>query len=205
MFQLIEFMAVLVAAIYGIFHARAARMDVLGVFTVASAVAFGGGTLRDLFLDRHPLFWIANPHYPMIVLGMAIATCMSRRLPRSYTKWLDIPDAIGMGLFSVVGTQFAIESGTSWYIASLMGVITGTFGGVLSDVLCNKVPTLFQSATPLYATCSFAGCWAFLVCQSFAIAEWIPATVGISVVVVSRFVALKWDIRLPDVGDIAEG
>ena len=197
-------MAVVIAATYGIFHARAARMDVLGVFTVASAVAFGGGTLRDLFLDRHPLFWIANPHYPMIVLAMAIMTCMFRRLPAAYSKWLEIPDAIGMGLFSVVGTQFAIESGTSWFIAALMGVITGTFGGVISDVLCNKVPTLFRPATPLYATCSFAGCWAFLVCQSFDIAEWIPATVGICVVVSSRFAALKWDIRLPGAGDVAE-
>ncbi|MEM7313874.1 MAG: TRIC cation channel family protein [Planctomycetota bacterium] len=66
-FQLIELVAVVTSAIYGILQARASRMDALGVFTLAFVVAFGGGTLRDLFLDRHPLFWIANAHYPMIV------------------------------------------------------------------------------------------------------------------------------------------
>ena len=98
MFQVIEFFAVVIAAVYGIWQARAAKMDILGVFTVASVVAFGGGTLRDLFLDRHPLFWIANPHYPMIVLGMSIVTCLFRKMPSGYKRYLDVPDAIGMGL-----------------------------------------------------------------------------------------------------------
>ncbi len=200
MFQLLEFFAVVTAATYGIFQARAAKMDVLGVFVVSSTVAFGGGTLRDLFLDRHPLFWISNPHYPLIVFFMAVVSCLIRSIPPNYKKYLDIPDAIGMGLFSIVGTQFALEAGTNYFIAAFMGVITGTFGGVISDVFCNRVPTLFKSA-PLYATCSFVGCWVFLMVHYFGMADSVAAFLGIITVVLTRFAALYWNITLPEMND----
>jgi uncharacterized membrane protein YeiH len=200
MFQFIEFIAVVTAGTYGILEARAARMDALGVITVAFAVAFGGGTLRDVFLDRHPLFWIANAHYPVIIFIMAVATCMVARLPVAFKKYLAIPDALGLGLFSVVGTQYALEAGTTWFVATLFGVITGTFGGVISDVLCDRVPSLFRSA-PLYATCSFAGCWIFLGVGALGFAESITAAAGIVSIVAMRFAALYWNITLPELHD----
>ncbi len=200
MFQAIEFIAVVTAATYGILEARAARMDALGVITVAFAVAFGGGTLRDVFLDRQPLFWIANAHYPVIVFFMALAACLVPKMPLAYKKYLAIPDALGLGLFSVVGTQGALEAGTTWFIATLFGVITGTFGGVISDVLCNRVPSLFRSA-PLYATCSFAGCWVFLGVGALGFAESITAATGIAFIVAMRFAALRWNVALPELHD----
>ena len=200
MFQVIEFIAVVTAATYGILEARAARMDPLGVITVAFAVAFGGGTLRDVFLDRQPLFWIANAHYPVMVFFMAVATCLFPKLPVAFKKYLAIPDALGLGLFSIVGTQYALDAGTTWFVATLFGVITGTFGGVISDVLCNRVPSLFRSS-PLYATCSFAGCWIFLLIGQFGLAKPITASIGIASVVLIRFAAIYWNITLPELHD----
>ena len=200
MFEIIELTAVVTAAVYGILQARSARMDVLGVFTVAFATAFGGGTLRDLFLDRHPLFWIAKPHYTMIVFAMAVVSCLFRRLPVAYKKLLYLPDALGLGLFSVVGVQYALEQKTGYFIAALMGVITGTFGGVISDILCVRVPALFKSA-PLYATVSFAGCWVFLLLLHFQVAHNVAALVGIAAIVLFRGIALYWNLCLPEMRD----
>ncbi|MHB8898184.1 MAG: trimeric intracellular cation channel family protein [Thermoguttaceae bacterium] len=200
MFQAIELIAVVTAATYGILEARAARMDPLGVITAAFAVAFGGGTLRDLFLDRHPLFWIANAHYTVIVFFMAVVTCLVPKLPVACKRYLAIPDALGLGLFSIVGCQYAIEAGTTWFVATLLGVITGTFGGVIGDVLCNRVPSLFRKS-PLYATCSFAGCWVFLGVGQIELPEPIGATAGIVSIVVMRLAAIYWNVTLPELDD----
>ncbi len=203
MFEALEFIAVISAALSGILQARAARMDVLGVFTVSFATAFGGGTLRDLFLDRHPLFWIAKPHYPLIVFAMAVGTCLIPRLPVAYKKYLNVPDTLGLGLFSILGAQHALEADDirgNYFLAALMGVITGTFGGVISDILCNRVPALFKSA-PLYATCSFAGCWVFLGALYAGVDQSVAAVAGVVAVVLFRFAALYWNLQLPEMND----
>lgn len=160
-------------------------------------VAFGGGTLRDLFLDRHPLFWIKHAHYPVIVFVLALVTSFIPRLPASVSKVLYFPDALGLGLFSIVGADYALASGTSWFIAALLGVVTGTFGGVIGDVVCNEVPSLFRSA-PLYATCSFVGCWLYILSEPIPISEPLRLVAAISAVVILRLSAIHWNIRLPE-------
>jgi uncharacterized membrane protein YeiH len=195
--QFIELLAVIAACTFGVLLARRKGMDFVGVFSVACITAFGGGTLRDLFLDRHPLFWIQNHHYPLIVFGLALVTSLVRRIPKVVEKVLCVPDALGLGLFSVVGTGFALESGTSWFIAALLGTITGTFGGVIGDVVCNEIPSLFRPA-PLYATCSFLGCWVYLLLQDAVPQQIVAITAGIIVIVFLRLAAVYWNIRLPE-------
>jgi uncharacterized membrane protein YeiH len=197
MFQLIELLAVLAGATYGVLLARRHRMDFVGVFSVAFIIAFAGGTLRDLFLDRHPLFWIKHDEYAVIVFVLALVASVLPRIPSAVERWLAVPDALGMGLFSVVGAGFAIEAGTSMFIASLLGVVTGTFGGVIGDVVCNQIPSLFRPSTPLYATCSFIGCWVFLLLQATGLEEVVAVVSGLSVCVALRFAALRWNVCLP--------
>lgn len=197
MLQFIELLAVIAAGTFGVLLARRKGMDFVGVFCVACMTAFGGGTLRDLFLDRHPLFWIQNDHYPVIVFALALVTSMVRSIPKPVEKALYLPDALGLGLFSVVGTGYALEAGTSWFLAALLGTITGTFGGVIGDVVCNELPSLFRSA-PLYATCSFLGCWVYLLLQKTVPQQIVAVTVGIAVIVLMRLAALYWNIRLPE-------
>ena len=144
MYHIIELSAVIASAVYGVLLARRHDMDFVGVFCLAFVVAFGGGTLRDLFLDRHPLFWIREDHYPVIVFGIALVTSIIPKLTASTERFLSLPDALGLGLFSVAGTSAAIGEGTSWFVASLLGAVTGTFGGVIGDVICNRVPSLFR-------------------------------------------------------------
>jgi len=195
--QFIELLAVIAAATFGVLLARRKGMDFVGLYSVACMTAFGGGTLRDLFLDRHPLFWIQHEHYPLIVFGLAAATSLARRIPKVVERALYVPDALGLGLFSVVGTGYALEGGTSWFIACLLGTITGTFGGVIGDVVCNELPSLFRSA-PLYATCSFLGCWVYLLLRSMFPQQIVAVAAGIVVIVLMRLAAIYWDIRLPE-------
>jgi uncharacterized membrane protein YeiH len=195
--QFIELLAVISSGTFGVLLARRKGMDFVGVFSVACMTAFGGGTLRDLFLGRHPLFWVQHDHYPVIIFALALAMSLIRKVPQFMEKALYLPDALGLGLFSVVGAGYALEAGTSWFLAALLGTITGTFGGVIGDIACNEVPSLFRTS-PLYATCSFLGCWAYLFMQDVVADEVIPLAVGISVIVLMRLAALRWNIRLPE-------
>jgi uncharacterized membrane protein YeiH len=131
---------------------------------------------------------------------IALVTSFFPRLHGGLGKVLYLPDALGLGLFSIVGAGFAMESGTTLFVAALLGVVTGTFGGVIADVICNEVPSLFRSA-PLYATCSFIGCWVYLALARWtALGEPVVLTAGVVTVVVLRLMALKWNWRLPEHG-----
>ena len=200
MMQLIEMLAVISSGVYGVLLARRNKMDLVGVYSIAFITAFGGGTLRDVLLDRTPLFWIKQAHYPLLVFLLALAAVLLRRFTaweRMAQRWLFLPDAFGLGLFSIVGAGYALEANTSLFVASLFGVITGTFGGVIGDIVCNEVPNLFRAHTPLYATCSFVGCWVYMLLSQANVPENITLWIGILTVVAMRLVAVRWDLRLP--------
>lgn len=199
MYQLIELMAVISSGAYGVLLARRHQMDFVGVFSLALMVAFGGGTLRDLFLDRHPLFWIRQDHYPIIIFALALVTSLVPRVPDETERVLYLPDAVGLGLFSVVGATAALDSGTSLFVASILGVVTGTFGGVIGDVVCNRVPSLFRTA-PLFATCSFLGCWLLFLLDGLSVPESIAVPIVITFIVLFRLAAIRWRWHLPQLG-----
>lgn len=194
--QIIEFSAVVTSAIYGALIAHRKGMDFVGLFSLGFVVAFGGGTLRDLFLDRHPLFWIANGHYPVIVFFLTLAGSVLPGLLTRIEKHLAFPDALGTGLFTIVGTGYALDSGTSWFVASLIGVLTGTFGGVMADVISNELPSMFRPA-PLQATCAFTGAWCYILGMQLPMSEIWALPVSVLVVVLMRLAALKWNLQLP--------
>ena len=196
--EVIEFLAVVVSALFGVLLAVRKEMDAAGVIAVALIVAFGGGTLRDLLLDRNPLFWIERPHYPLIVFGIGLAASVASHWVVKVERWLLIPDALGMGLFTVVGARYALDSHTSLFLASLFGVITGTFGGVLGDVVCNEVPSLFRPA-PLNATCAFAGAWVFLFLHGMPLPPGVASASGTLFILLFRLLAVRFHWSLPPV------
>ena len=199
MLELIEFAAVITSAIYGLFRAARNHLDVVGFITMACAVAFGGGTLRDLFLDRHPLFWIANDEYLVLVFFLGIiGAAMPGRLMR-IERFLPYPDALALGLYCVTGAGFALEMGASFFVAALLGVVTGTFGGVIADVICNEIPSLFRKS-PLYATCAFVGAWVYLWATTWPVPQAVPFVLGIAVTMGLRLAALRWQIVIPTAG-----
>lgn len=200
MLQFLELMAVIAAASFGVLLARSKQLDPVGAITVTFLVAFGGGTLRDLLLARQPLFWIEHEHYAWITFGIAVVGSLLPRLPRGLDRWLALPDAVGMALFSIAGAGVAIRTQAfpvSPFLASLFGVITGTFGGVLGDIAVNEVPRLFQPTMPLYATCAFAGCWVYLLLRGTAVGPDVALGTGATTIVLLRLAALRWNVRLP--------
>lgn len=198
MLQFVEMTAVVTSAVFGVLLAAQKKMDAVGVIAVAMAVAFGGGALRDLLLDRHPLYFIANPHLPLVVFGIGVVGALK---PASFGKlqWLlPWPDAFGLGLMTMTGVAMAVEKGTTPFIAALMGTITGTFGGVLGDMLCNEVPSLFRPA-PLYATCAFTGAWVFLGVRWCGVSNNAALIAGSVTAILFRLASLYWKLQLPAV------
>jgi len=195
--KLIEIMAILVGAFSGFIEARRKRMDLVGVFTVAFIAAFGGGTLRDILLDKRPLFWVIHQEYAILIFVLAlVASPLIRTMRHMVTERLIvIADAFGLGLFSVAGVSSALDAGMPLFIASMMGVITGIFGGVLRDIVCNEVPMVFRDGKP-YALCAFIGNWIFLLMGLYGMDKDIALWSSALFIVVSRLVAWKFDLTL---------
>lgn len=195
--KLIEIMAILVGAFSGFVEARSKKMDVVGVFTVAFITAFGGGTLRDILLDQRPLFWVAHQEYAILIFVMAlIASPLIRTLRRIVSERLIVvADALGLGLFSIAGVAAALTAGMPIFIASMMGVITGTFGGVLRDIVCNEIPMVLRDGRP-YAICAFAGCWVYLLMHYLRVPPEISLWSSALLITVLRLVTWSRDVRL---------
>lgn len=159
----IELVAVLAAAFSGFAEARKKKMDVVGVFTVAFITAFGGGTLRDLLLDRRPFYWVEHYEYVIVILVLTLlVTPVMRVAHRLVPQWAFVTaDAVGLGFFSIAGTALALQADMPWIVSILLGVVTGVFGGVLRDVILNEVPLVLRDGRP-YALAAFIGCGTYL-------------------------------------------
>jgi len=192
---ILTYLAVVTSAISGALEARAYDFDVVGATTVAFVTAFGGGTLRDLLLGRTPIFWLVDPWLSVVTFAVAIISFYG--INRISDHFLFVPDALSLGFFSVLGSTFALQMDMSLLVASLMGVVTGVFGGVLRDVLCNKIPNIFQRDIELYATCSFVGVWVYILLVTFGMEASTASWIGTFVVVMIRILAVKFHLKLP--------
>ncbi|HEY5800094.1 MAG TPA: trimeric intracellular cation channel family protein, partial [Burkholderiaceae bacterium] len=164
----------------------------------AFITAFGGGTLRDLLLDRRPLFWVEHQGYALLVFGLALAAVPFTRHLRSgpAEKSILIADALGLGLFSAVGASVAADAHMPIFVCVMMGVITGIFGGVLRDVICNEIPLVFRRGQ-LYATCAFVGCWVFLLADLLHAPQAVALGASVLVTTAMRLLAVRLDLKLP--------
>lgn len=187
--------AVAVNALTGVLDAGRKQMDLVGVVMVGSATALGGGTVRDLLLDRQ-VFWISDQTYLIVALVATLLTFFAVRGLRLPPRLFLIPDAVGLALFTVIGTQVALEWQAPWLVASLLGVITGVVGGVLRDVLCNDVPLVFVRGE-LYASAAWLGALALIGLQALDVSAVIAAWSGMAVVLAARLLAMAFRITLP--------
>ncbi|MDR2678017.1 MAG: trimeric intracellular cation channel family protein [Zoogloeaceae bacterium] len=179
----------------GVLEASRKHIDLFGAIMAGIAASLGGGTVRDLLLDR-PVFWISDQLYLIVTIASAVLTFFIARRRHLPGKLFLLPDAIGLALFTVVGTHIGLLFHCPWLIASLMGVITGVFGGLLRDVLTNEVPLVFTSE--LYATASWLGALVLIFLQNVGGMDCIVASsIAMGGVVVVRLAALHWHIRLP--------
>lgn len=195
--KIIEVLAILVGAFSGFIEARTKKMDVVGVFTVAFITAFGGGTLRDVLLDIRPLFWVQHQEYAILIFVLSLVAAPLLRTLRKIVseRLIVVADALGLGLFSIAGVSEALNANMPLFIASMMGVITGIFGGVLRDIVCNEVPMVLRDGKP-YAMCSFAGCWIYLLMQQVGVDANFSLWSSALFIVMVRLVTWAHDIRL---------
>lgn len=195
----IEIAAILVFAYSGMIQARKSGFDYIGVLTIALVSALGGGTLRDLLLGNHPLYWIAHWEFLIYILLLSPVALFLFRFKKDFSsrRALMFIDAIGLGLFTASGTGIALQMKTPMLPAAFVGVITATFGGVLRDVLCNQKPLLFQPTEPLYATCAFAGAWVYILMLGLDFLPTIALVICIAVTFLLRALAIVFNLRLP--------
>ena len=192
----LSLIGVAVFAISGALAAGHKQLDLFGVLVIATVTAIGGGTVRDLLLDRTPIFWIADPN-PLIVIAIsALLTVLYVRWRKPPGASLLVADAFGLALFAISGAQVAEAEQLHWLLVIVMGTITGVAGGLLRDVLCNEVPLLLQQ-TDLYATAAIIGVVAYLACQVLGMDRTSAALLGMTVVASLRLAAIFWGLRLP--------
>lgn len=192
---LLEFIGIMAFAISGMLEAQNRDMDPVGVFAIACITAFGGGTLRDVILNNEPVYWIERQEFPILILILTIGFSYVPRLKAIPARSIIIPDAIGLGIFAVLGTQLALSLDTPVFSAVLLGVITGTFGGMARDIICNETPFIFRKEH-LYASCALAGSLTYWVLTVMAVQDSIALFGGFLVVVVSRLLSVHFDLRL---------
>ena len=175
---------------------RKQRFDLLGVAVIAIVTAIGGGTIRDLLLDRHPVFWIEDPTYLLVILSAAALTIVCARYRQPPRISLLIADALGLALFTISGAQVAEQRNLSGTIVVVMATVTGTAGGLLRDVLSAEVPLLLRQSE-LYATAAIAGATAYLLLQAAGVERTPAALLGMATVAGLRLASILWRLRLP--------
>lgn len=194
----VELAATAAFALAGIMEGARKRLDAVGVCVVGFLAAFGGGTLRDLLLDQRPFFWVSHVEVlwavlALCVLAMAFLRGRHFELTEKAIQW---PDALGLGLFAATGVHQTLMLGLPAVVAVLMGLITGVFGGVLRDVVCNQIPTAFHDHRP-YAVCAFAGGWVYVGLWTLATPGWIALLASVTVTAGLRGFALWRNWELP--------
>jgi len=191
----IELLGVAVFAVSGALAAGRRHFDLLGVVVIAAVTACGGGTLRDVLLDRHPVFWIADTTYVYVSLVAALLTVVYARYRHPPERLILIADALGLALFSIGGAQIAEHAGHGGIVAVIMGTLTGAAGGVLRDMLCAEVPLILRRSH-LYATAAIAGVVAYLLLQ-LVLDRTLAALLGMACIAALRLAAIIWGWTLP--------
>ena len=175
------------------------RMDMFGVMLIASVTAFGGGTVRDLLFGHYPLRWVDEPIFLAIVLGAALVTVLASFLMDYFRTIFLVLDAVGLSTFALLGAQVALELGYHPLIVVVSSVVTGVFGGVLRDVLCDRVPLVFSEE--LYASIAILVAVMYMGMLHFNLDETIGSQLVIVICLIFAFglrlLAIFYRISLP--------
>lgn len=196
-FEYINILGSFSFAVSGALTAMHKRFDVFGVFIIAFVTAVGGGTIRDMFLTEREVFWLhdTNPLYA-IITGTVLAIVFRSKIKHLY-KPLLLFDAIGLGLFTITGVQIGIHQNLDLINCIILGTITGTFGGIIRDILVNEIPVIFRKE--VYATISILGglTYYFLFYSSID-SIWINI-IPIALIIILRLIVVYYKISLPSI------
>ena len=192
---LIEVLGTISFAMSGSFAAMQKRFDPFGVLIIAFVTSVGGGTVRDLLLDV-PVFWMHDLLAVSLIFFTAIFTMIFKLIERKFQVTLFIFDSLGLGLFTIIGVQKGLNADLHPVIGVVLGTITGCFGGIIRDILLNRIPLIFRKE--IYATAAIAGGIVYILLKNFSgLSEEINQILTILLIVSIRTLAVKYQWQMP--------
>jgi uncharacterized membrane protein YeiH len=186
-------------AVSGALVASDKKFDLFGVVIIAFVTAVGGGMLRDVLINAHPINWIGDLNYVYIIFLAVVFTFLFKSKIAHLSKTIFLFDTIGLSVFTLLGLEKGLSFGLNPFVALIMGMISAVFGGVLRDVLTNKIPLIFKKE--IYASACLAGGVSYLVLNFFNMSENIIFIFSTTIIVVIRVIAVKFKLQLPKIKD----
>ncbi len=190
----IEISGTVAFAVSGAFAAIQKRLDVFGVLIMGFITAIGGGTIRDVLIGYTPVAWMRDNQTPLIILATVTATILFKKYINTFKITLFLFDALGLGLFTIIGIQKGINAGLNPGVCIALGTITGCFGGVLRDILLNDIPLIFRKE--IYATACIIGGTLYVLLVNRMDPDLVKI-IAIVVVCAIRIIAVKFKLSLP--------
>ena len=194
-FTILDFIGTFAFAISGALTAMYKRLDLFGIFIIGFVTAIGGGTLRDLLTGTTPVLWMEQPVYVYLVGFSVLIAILARNKIQHLSQSLFLFDTIGLGIFTILGVEAGLRAELDPLICIALGAMTGCFGGVIRDTLCNKVPVIFRKE--IYATASIAGGLLFIILHRFGIDDDYIYPSTASLIILIRLLVVKYHISLP--------
>ncbi len=191
----LDIIGTFVFAISGTLAAADKKLDLFGAAVIGFITAVGGGTVRDLLLDLNPIAWLVDPNYTIAIIAGVITTYLFKKHVLKLRKTLFMFDAIGIGVFTILGIEKSLSVEILPFFSIIMGVISSVVGGVIRDTLCNEIPLIFRKE--VYATACLVGGLVFFMMQYVGLAENWNYLISIAVIICIRVVSVKWTISLP--------
>src|SRR5690554_242940 len=193
--SLLDLVGTFAFAISGIRIAAKKDMDIFGATVIGFVTAIGGGSLRDMMIGLHPITWVTDITYPLVILAAVFFTYLIRNRFSDITKPLFLFDTIGLAMFTISGMEKALSAGLTPLTAGIMGMISAVVGGIIRDVLCSEVPLIFRKE--IYATACLAGAIIFYLGIVSGIDTNINYLITTSVIVAIRILSIRFHLSLP--------
>ncbi len=194
-FDFLDLLGTAAFAISGALFAIKKRMDTFGVLIIAFVTAVGGGTIRDMLINADRITWMKDLNYIYVITLSVILAIVFRKKIGYLSKSLFLFDTIGLGIFTIIGTEIGLQNNFHPVICVTLGMITATFGGVIRDTLSNEIPLIFQKE--IYATACMIGASTFLILYNYQIDLDLNHILTILMVITVRLVAVKFKLKLP--------
>lgn len=195
--QLIDILGTFAFAVSGVFSAMQRKLDPFGVLIISFVTAIGGGTVRDVLVGSYPVNWLQNDTAILVIFFSALATMLFSSYLKQLNTALFLFDALGLGLFTITGFEVGLKHGLNAGICIALGTISACFGGVLRDVLLNKVPFIFQKE--IYALACITGALVYYLLMHINLNEDISKVVCILLIFVIRVVSVRFKLSLPPI------
>ncbi len=196
LFTILDILGTIAFAISGALSAIHRKLDLFGIFIVAFVTALGGGILRDILIGSTPVWWMSNTYILHFISGSTIFAILFRNKIGYLAKSLFLFDTIGLGVFTIIGVEIGIQANLDPLVSVVLGTMTGCFGGVIRDILCNEIPVIFRKE--IYAIASLVGGVCFVILFYLEVASNIIYISTIALVIIIRIVAVRFTISLPN-------